>query len=401
MPLSDTKLRNLLGKNQEPCTLSHRDSLSVRISAKGTITWQYRCRVDGKQVIITLGRYPGLSIKEAQSYIPQFQNWLSQKKDPRIELKLMRNNAKGLPTMTEVAHGWVLTRVPDLKEKTQTLYKNHVKKWVAPYLNDRALPVDNMALHAWVKYFDMVKRDGSPKTAGTILTRIKSILGWAEKRGLVKPINPVLNLNVSDVGEQASVGQRVLQLDEIAKLWLQIESTRATLATKSCLQLIFITGARHSEIGLAKWEHFDFENDVWTLPPENSKTNKAIRRPISSLMKEILNKLATVYGNFEYIIPGSNPRKPMTTHTINRYCCRVWEQLFEKYNMPKFIPHDARRSLSTLLSEHGVAPHLTEKMLGHTMRGVMAVYNKHYWMKEQREGYEIYAKLISNIYLST
>lgn len=80
MPLSDTKLRNLLGKNQEPITLSHRDSLSVRISAKGTITWQYRCRVDGKQVIITLGRCPGLSIKEARSYIPQFQNWLSQKK---------------------------------------------------------------------------------------------------------------------------------------------------------------------------------------------------------------------------------------------------------------------------------------------------------------------------------
>ena len=51
-----------------------------------------------------------------------------------------------------------------------------------------------------------------------------------------------INLNVNDIGEQASVGQRVLQIDEIAKLWFHIESTRATLATKSCLQLIFITG---------------------------------------------------------------------------------------------------------------------------------------------------------------
>ena len=109
---------------------------------------------------------------------------------------------------------------------------------------------------------------------------------------------------------------------------------------------------------------------------------KAIRRPTSNLMKEILNRLSTVYGNFEYMILGSNPRKPMITHSINRYCCRVWEHLFEKYNMAKFIPHDARRSLSTLLREHGVAPHVTEKMLGHTMRGVMAMYNKHDWMKE-------------------
>lgn len=97
------QIRKLLDKNQTPYVLSHRDSLSVRVSAKGTITWQYRCGVDGKQVIITLGRYPGLSIKEAQDYIPLFQNWLSQDKDPRLELKLMRNNTKGLPTMADIA----------------------------------------------------------------------------------------------------------------------------------------------------------------------------------------------------------------------------------------------------------------------------------------------------------
>ena len=55
MAISDTKLRKLLDKNQTPQVLSHRDSLSVRVSAKGVITWQYRCRVDGKQVIISLG----------------------------------------------------------------------------------------------------------------------------------------------------------------------------------------------------------------------------------------------------------------------------------------------------------------------------------------------------------
>ncbi|KAA1155657.1 hypothetical protein EU510_02045 [Pseudoalteromonas sp. FUC4] len=64
--------------------------------------------------------------------------------------------------------------------------------------------------------------------------------------------------------------------------------------------------------------------------------------------------------------------------------------------MPKFLPHDARRSLSTLLSENGVAPHVTEKMLGHTMRGVMAIYNKHDWIKEQAEEYELHCQLIEN-----
>ncbi|CAD2224842.1 Phage integrase family site specific recombinase (fragment) [Pseudoalteromonas sp. 3J6] len=102
----------MLGKNQTPCVLSHRDNVSVSVSAKRTITWQYGCRVGGKQVIITLGRYPGLSIKEAQDYIPHFQNWISQDKDPRLELKLMRNNAKGLPTMADIAAKWLDKKYP-------------------------------------------------------------------------------------------------------------------------------------------------------------------------------------------------------------------------------------------------------------------------------------------------
>ncbi|VEE61141.1 Uncharacterised protein [Shewanella putrefaciens] len=33
-------------------------------------------------------------------------------------------------------------------------------------------------------------------------------------------------------------------------------------------------------------------------------------------------------------------------------------------------------------------PHVTEKMLGHLLGGVMAVYNKHDWLEEQAEAYE-------------
>ncbi|KAF7766184.1 hypothetical protein PUND_a1971 [Pseudoalteromonas undina] len=47
-----------------------------------------------------------------QDYIPLFQNWLSQDKDPRLELKLMRNNAKGLPTIADIAAKWLDKKYP-------------------------------------------------------------------------------------------------------------------------------------------------------------------------------------------------------------------------------------------------------------------------------------------------
>ena len=108
-----------------------------------------------------------------------------------------------------------------------------------PILNDKNTLLDLMSIKGWITYFDEVKAQGIAKTAGTILVRIKSIIGWAEKRGEVKPFNPVLTLNVNDIGEQASVGHRVMRFDEIAKLWIQIERSKATPATKVCLQLIY------------------------------------------------------------------------------------------------------------------------------------------------------------------
>ncbi|WP_252729892.1 hypothetical protein [Pseudoalteromonas tetraodonis] len=74
-----------------------------------------------------------------QDYIPLFQNWLSQDKDPRLELKLMRNNAKGLPTMADIAAKWLAKKVPDLKEKTQTI--NAATGCITQLLNLKKPPV--------------------------------------------------------------------------------------------------------------------------------------------------------------------------------------------------------------------------------------------------------------------
>ncbi len=392
MPLSDTKLRNLDGKKQEPKTFTHRDSLGVRVSKKGTITWQYRCRLEGKPIIISLGRYPGLSIKDAQDYIPKLRQWLKENKDPRIELKKRNRQESGCPSISEVTELWLEKRVPDMKPATQVNYKNNADVWIKNKLN---MPADNMRLTDWIEYFDMVKEKGSAITAGTILVRIKTIVGWAYKRGVISPNNPVLQLNVADIGKAPTPGSRVLQINEIAKLWIQIEKSKATPATKICLQLIFLTGARQSEVRTAEWCDFNFDSMIWTVPPEKSKTAKPINRPISKKAKELIDSLAMVYGKSGFLIPGANQTKAMTTHSINRFCARMRAHLLTEFKTPKFTPHDSRRSLSTLLSEAGTAPHVTEKMLGHVLRGVMAIYNKHDWIEEQRKAYDDYWRLIN------
>jgi integrase len=114
--------------------------------------------------------------------------------------------------------------------------------------------------------------------AGTALRRLKTMLSWCIRRGLVDG-SPVMNLLIKDVGEKSSIGSRVLSLDEVAKTWLEIEieieieRAKAGPANKICIQLLILTGARQSEIRLAQWAHFNFEAGIRTVPSEISKTN--------------------------------------------------------------------------------------------------------------------------------
>lgn len=66
MAISDTKLRSIHGKPYSGSPeVSDADGLSARISPKGVINFQYRYRWDGKAQRLGIGRYPAVSLKDA------------------------------------------------------------------------------------------------------------------------------------------------------------------------------------------------------------------------------------------------------------------------------------------------------------------------------------------------
>ena len=75
MAISDTKLRTIYGKPYSgPQEVADADGLSVRISPKGVIQFQYRYRWHGKPNRLGLGRYPSLSLKDARQITADLRN---------------------------------------------------------------------------------------------------------------------------------------------------------------------------------------------------------------------------------------------------------------------------------------------------------------------------------------
>jgi integrase len=53
--------------------------------------------------------------------------------------------------------------------------------------------------------------------------------------------------------------------------------------------------------------------------------------------------------------------------------------------LPNWTLHDLRRTAKTLMARSGVRPDISERVLGHAIGGVEAVYDRHSYEAEKRE----------------
>lgn len=388
MPLTESKLKALHGKKRKSTTLiPDREGLVVSCGLGGRLSWVYRYRFEGKQERITFGTYPAQSLEDARNKCIEYARILEAGLNPRHA-----TSEAAARTLKECADEWVRVHVPTLKPKTQALYLSNASKY---FIDDYfTYDVQRARIDEWVTYFDKVAKESSRGNAGHILKTIKSMLRWCKARSFITD-SKVFSIEVRAIGDKPKVGQRNLEMHEVGKLWVQINNTKATPAIKACSKLLLIFGARNSEVREADREEFDLERGIWTIPEHRSKTGKKIRRAIPDKAKAIIQDLDDTYGKGGFLIPGAHRDTCMTTHSLNRYIKRIYSTLHKKHKLERFVPHDFRRTLSTRLSEKEVLPHVTEKMLGHELGGIMAIYNKHDWIDEQAKAYQLWSEMIS------
>lgn len=390
MALTESKLQALHGKkNKTTKIIPDRDGLYISCGLKGKLTWVFRYRFEGDQKRMTMGTYPEYSLDEAREKLTAARRKLMDGIDP----KLPEVEIKEKVTLADCTQKWLNIKVPTLKPKTQSQYKSTARI----YLLDKNFNVDVQTAEReeWIRYFDNVAEKTSRVNAGQVLKLVKTVLRWSRSRSYIKT-SSVLDFEISAVGDKPKQGQRNLQMHEVGLLWALINKSRATPAIKSCTKLLLIFGARNGEIREAPRSEFDLERGIWTLPPERSKNGKELRRPIPEKAKAIIQDLDDTYGENGFLIPGAHLGTSVTHAALRKYVIRLRLKMLDvEKGIRAFTPHDFRRTISTRLSEQGILPHVTEKMLGHELGGIMAVYNKHDWIDDQLKAYELWCKMIS------
>ena len=381
MALSDTKLRSINGKLYTgPAEVTDGDGLSARITPTGTIAFQYRFRWQGKATRITIGRYPSTSLKDARVAVGEMRALYMKGINPKTYFV----STVGEMTLKDCLDQWWDKYVTGLKENTRILYRSVVYNTM--YTEFQDIPVTDVPISMWVKFFDK-QESQNKKKARVLLTQLRSVMNWCISRQLI-PSCELMKLSVKNIGKKADVGDRVLTYSELAKIWLALENNKIYSSNRLLHQMLLLWGSRLSELRLATSEEFNMSDFIWTTPSIHSKMGNIIRRPIFEQMKPYVDRLLNS-GN-KILFPGQELDKAIDRSSSNTYM----KKLRDTIDIPEWRTHDFRRSLVTNLSSEGVMPHVTEKMLGHELGGVMAVYNKHDWLEEQRKAYELYADKI-------
>jgi integrase len=375
--LSDKKLQSLHGVERESVMkLADGAGLMIRVTKKGSISWTFKYRLGGREteaIVLTLGKYPDMTLKQARDVRDKCRSWLAEGKDPRMQFNLTMEESLKPVTVKEALKYWIDEYAMDNRANVER-HKAQLEKHIYPYIGSMALA--DCETRYWLKCFDRIKHE-SPVAAGYIFQMCKQALKFCRVRRYAVS-NWLDDLSIPDVGKKQRKRDRVLYDGELGQLWKFANNDELFSPYYSALLTILIVfGCRSQEARLSEWKEWDLDQWLWTVPKEHSKSGEKIIRPVPVQLREFITEINSHNKKSGYLL-GVVKKSEAVSQTGRNMYTRL-------NHAEPWTLHDLRRSFATKLNELGVAPHVVEQLLGHTMPGVMAIYNRSQYLPEKLE----------------
>lgn len=389
MALSDTWLRSISGKERERVMVkSDRDGLSVRVSPKGRVVFQYRYQWAGKGERIDIGTYPATGLKDAREEANRLRGELEANRNPKRVKQTEKRRAVEALTIEKVIRAWYDAYCLKNKKGADQILRSF-EIHLFPKIGK--LPHDTASLHDWIEVLEPLS-EKSPGIAERVLINSKQAHVWAYKRKLVVS-RPLTEITSKDMDIKKKQGERFLSHDEIQILYAAVDGSRMVPKYRAFIKLLLHFGCRSAELLGAKAEDFDFVNKIWVIPAERHKagviTGKPLKRPIIEPVEEVIKNVISMNNGSEMVFTKEGSREPVGRSSLQSLPYNLMQYAWRHlgYQFPHWSLHDLRRTARTNFSDL-TEPHIAEIMLGHKLPGIWQVYDKSDYLDEQRKAYQ-------------
>lgn len=311
--------------------------------------------------------------------------------------------------------------IEDHSPTVELLFSEFLERYIKvnrkdPQEVERMFEKDMLPAIGGVKLKDITRRDilskvldpitdrGAGTQANKTLSILKQMFDFAVERDLMQG-NPISTAKKKNVGGIEKPRTRALEFEELIQVFERLPKLGVSTQVIYALKFIALTGCRPIEVTGAQWQEFDFDKMIWTIPAERVKQNKGGERihkvPITQNMIIMLDELRASFSYLgsKYVFPSTTcttcavGEQPIDRHSLSRAVNRKQKQL----GVPKFVPHDLRRTMATRLGDDdiGADPIVVEKILNHQLQGMQKVYNLQEYMEKRRDALESWAEKVA------
>lgn len=372
----------------------------LRVSPAGRKTFIFMYRFNGVARRMTIGTYPALTLSEAHELHAKARQKLEKGIDPGVESVKGKRKAREAYTVIELVDDYIERHAKrkkrSWKEDDRVLRKDVVPRWG----KRKAGSITRLDV---VNLLDKVRDraeavGGRGVQANRTLEIIRKMFNFGVGRSIVES-NPCA---VIETPAKENKRDRILSENEIKVFWDNIDQSRMEAGTCLLLRLQFVTMQRRGEAVLIEKADIDLKSRWWTQPKEKVKNNQAHRVWLTDLAMEIIREALDLSGDSRWLFPGRYKENHITPQAVSHALRDAQinnpkQKLIDVFEIPRFTPHDLRRTGATHATGAGVTRFIIGKVLNHVDQSVTSRYDLHKYDSEIQGALETWARKLESI----
>ncbi|MFT5452290.1 MAG: integrase [Enterobacterales bacterium] len=357
--------------------------LVLRVHPTGTKSWSFSYKIKGKAKRLSLGKYPGVSLKLARGRARDARAEIQRGNDP-VEDKKAEDRECELYNFETCAENFVQGHCkPNLK--TWKDIERSFERFATPEWKGK--PAKDIRRRDVVRLLDHVFTI-SKGQANHLRAYLSKMFNWLIEREIVE-INPIVGISRRHKFQPRS---RILNEAELKAFWKVTGNLGGPFGY--CFRLLLTTGVRRNEAASIKWD--ELEGDFALLPASRMKGGRDFKVALSSASQGIIKNMPKL-GEHVFTTNGRTPisgwGKPKS---------KVEEQMEIELEetVPNWRLHDLRRTMASNLAKLGVRSEVIKRVLGHAANSndVTAVhYLWHNYDDEALKAVQTWADYLDNL----
>ncbi|HBV8998831.1 TPA: tyrosine-type recombinase/integrase [Citrobacter freundii] len=357
----------------KPYRLLDSNGLYLYVPVTGKKVWQLRYKLDGKEKVLTVGKYPLMSLQEARD-----KAWIAKKDvsvgvDPVKAKKLsVKDNS-----FSSIYQEWYEHK----KQVWSEVYSTELSRM----FQDDILPlIGGMEIHEIepMQILEVIRRfedRGAMELANKARRRCGEVFRYAIVTGRAK-YNPAPDLADAMKGYRKK-NYPFLPADQIPAFNKALAGFSGSIVSRIATQVLQYTVLRTKELRSMQWSNVDFETRTITIAEEVMKGRRTHLVPMSDQVVSLLEMLKPVTQPISsFVFAGRNDKtKPISENAVLLVIRQIgYEGLASG--------HGFRHQFSTIMNEHEWPADAIEKQLAHANSGsIRGIYNHAQYMDKRRE----------------